>query len=171
MTTRRPTAASRYGITGGQTPAQLAVTSLTANRTSPQPVGTPITLTASVSGGTAPQQFKWMLFDGSNTSVVQGWSTSNTWTWTPTTANAAYQVTVWARSAASTTDAAENANSTRSLPFAINATSQGPLTLTGLTANLPAPQPPVRRSRSPPPSPEASRRISTSGGCSTERTG
>ena len=130
-----------YGITGGQTPAQLAVTSLTANRTSPQPVGTPITLTASVSGGTAPQQFKWMLFDGSNTSVVQGWSTSNTWTWTPTTANAAYQVTVWARSAASTTDAAENANSTRSLPFAINATSQGPLTLTGLTANLPAPQP------------------------------
>ena len=131
-----------YGITGGgQTPAQLAVTSLTANRTSPQPVGTPITFTASVSGGTAPQQFKWMLFDGSNTSVVQGWSTSNTWTWTPTTANAAYQVTVWARNAASTTDAAENANSTRSLPFAINATSQGPLTLTSLTANLPAPQP------------------------------
>ncbi len=130
-----------FGITGGQTPAQLAVTSLTANRTSPQPVGTPITLTASVSGGTAPQQFKWMLFDGSNTSVVQGWSTSNTWTWTPTTANAAYQVTVWARNAASTTDAAENANSTRSLPFAISATSQGPLTLTGLTANLPAPQP------------------------------
>jgi hypothetical protein len=75
--------------------------------------GTPITFTAAVSGGTAPQQFKWMLFDGSNTSVVQGWSTTNTWTWTPTTANAAYQVTVWARSAASSTDAAENANSTR----------------------------------------------------------
>ena len=62
-------------------------------------VGTPITFTAAVSGGTAPQQFKWMLFDGSTTSVVQGWSTSNTWTWTPTTANAAYQVTVWARNA------------------------------------------------------------------------
>jgi Putative Ig domain/Glucodextranase, domain B len=130
-----------FGITGGgQTPAPLTVTNLTANRVSPQSVGTPITFSAAVSGGTAPQQFKWMLFDGSNTSVVQGWSTSNTWTWTPTTADA-YQVTVWARSAASTTDAAENANSTRSLPFAITATSQGPLTLTSLTSNLPAPQP------------------------------
>src|SRR6185503_18863840 len=115
----------------------LSVTGLTANLTAPQPVGTPVTFAASVSGGSAPQQFKWMLYDGSNTSVVQAWSTSNTWTWTPTTPNAAYQVTVWARSAASTTNAAENANSTRSLPFAINAT---PLTLTGLTSNLPAPQ-------------------------------
>jgi hypothetical protein len=127
---------------GGQQPSALSVTSLTANRTSPQPVGTPITFTAAVTGGTAPQQFKWMLFNGSSTSVVQGWSTSNSWTWTPTTANAAYQVTVWARSASSSADAAENGNSARSLPFAIsNTSSQGTLTLTGLTANLSAPQP------------------------------
>jgi hypothetical protein len=130
-----------YGITGGQSQTSpLAITSLTANRTSPQPVGTPITFAATISGGTAPQQFKWMLSDGSTTSVAQAWSTNNTWTWTPATANANYQITVWARSATSTTDAAENANSTRSLPFAIGSVSQGPLTLTGLTANLAEPQ-------------------------------
>jgi hypothetical protein len=121
-------------------PTPLSVTSLTANRTAPQQVGTPITFTAAVGGGTAPQQFKWMLFDGSSTSVVQAWSTSSSWTWTPTTANAAYQVTVWARNASSTADAAENANSARSLPFAINAAPPAPLTLTSLTPNLPAPQ-------------------------------
>ena len=122
-------------------PTSLSVASLTANRTAPQVAGTPITFTAAVSGGTAPQQFKWMLFNGSTTSVVQGWSTSNTWTWTPATANAAYQVTVWARNASSTADAAENANSSRSLSFAITPPAAGPLTLTGLTANLTAPQP------------------------------
>jgi hypothetical protein len=122
-------------------PTPLSVTSFTANRTAPQQVGTAITFTAAVAGGTAPQQFKWMLSDGTSTSVVQAWSTSNTWTWTPTTANAAYQVTVWARNASNTVDAAENANSARSMPFAINAAPTGPLTLTSLTANLPAPQP------------------------------
>jgi hypothetical protein len=130
-----------FAINGGvQQPSPLSITGLTANRAAPQPAGTPITFNAGVTGGTAPQQFKWLLFDGNNTSVVRGWSTSNTWTWTPTTANAAYQVTVWARSASSTTDAAENANSARSLPFAIG-NPAGTLTLTGLTANLNAPQP------------------------------
>jgi hypothetical protein len=130
-----------FRITTQQQPTPLSVTSLTANRTAPQPVGTPITFAATVAGGTAPQQFKWMLFDGSNTTVVQGWSTNSSWTWTPATANAAYQVTVWARSASSTTDAAENANSARSLAFAIGGTAQGSLTLTSLTANQTAPQP------------------------------
>jgi hypothetical protein len=132
-----------FPISGAQQPAAplpLAVT-LTANRTSPQVVGTPVTFTANPSGGTAPQQYKWLLFDGSTTSVVQTWSTSNSWTWTPTTANAAYQITVWARSASNTADAPENANSTRSLPFAITTAPQTPVVLTGLTANMPAPQP------------------------------
>src|SRR5689334_19720493 len=40
----------------------LVVTSLTSNVPAPQSAGTPITLTAAVSGGAA--QFKWWVFDG-----------------------------------------------------------------------------------------------------------
>jgi hypothetical protein len=41
----------------------LALTSLTADRTAPQTAGTAITFTATVTGGTAPQQFKWLVYD------------------------------------------------------------------------------------------------------------
>jgi hypothetical protein len=35
--------------------------------------------------------------------MVRDWSTGPAFTWTPTTANAAYRVTVWGRNAESTT--------------------------------------------------------------------
>jgi hypothetical protein len=121
-------------------PAPLALTSLTANQSSPQQTGTAITFSAGATGGTTPYQYKWLVSDGTSTTVAQSWSTSSTFTWTPTTANPSYQVSVWARNANNSTDAAENANSVRSLPFAITAPPPQPLALTSLVANLTSPQ-------------------------------
>jgi cell wall-associated protease len=45
---------------------------LTADRTAPQPPGTTITWTATASGGGAPHQYKFFVFDGAN------WSAGNT---------------------------------------------------------------------------------------------
>jgi hypothetical protein len=39
------------------------------------------------------------VFDGTTWAVVTGWSTTNTYVWTPTSANPSYQVLVRARSA------------------------------------------------------------------------
>jgi cell wall-associated protease len=95
----------------------LTLTSLTANRTAPQPAGTTITFTATASGGTAPYQFKWWLWVGTGWWVVRDWGAGNTYTWTPTVANAQHQVTVWARSAGQTANVAEAYRGP--LPFAI----------------------------------------------------
>lgn len=129
----------------------LALTGLTADRSAPQPTGTTITFTATITGGTAPQQYKWWVYDGSNWFVTRDWSTSNTWQWTPTVANSAYRVSVWVRNAGSTADAYANSQSNASIAFPINAASQNPpapsppsggvLTLTALSADRPAPQP------------------------------
>ena len=73
----------------------LSVTGLSASRVSPQPVGTPIRFTASVSGGSSPYQYKWWLFDGTAWTMVRDWSTDPTYTWTPTQAGSAYQIGVW----------------------------------------------------------------------------
>src|SRR5207247_9866754 len=59
-----------------------------------------ITFTASASGGTAPYQFKWWLWNGSAWNTVQDWSAGATFVWTPTVANPGYQILAWARSAA-----------------------------------------------------------------------
>jgi N-acetylmuramoyl-L-alanine amidase len=126
-----------FPVTAAATP--LSVTSLTANRTAPQQTGTPVTFSAAASGGSSPYQYKWLLSDGTSTTVLQAWSTSSTVTWTPSTANPSYQITVWARSASNTADAAENANSTRTMPFAITS-APTPLTLTSITPNVSAPQ-------------------------------
>jgi hypothetical protein len=107
---------------------------LTANRPPPQPAGTPITFAAAATGGQAPHQYKWWVFDGVLWRVVQDWSASSTFTWYPASANAAYVIAVWARSATTTTDTEE---ASAVLPFAI--TAPAPLQV-ALTANLPPPQ-------------------------------
>jgi hypothetical protein len=132
----------------------LALTSLTSDRSAPQTAGTAITFTATVTGGTAPQQFKWWVYDGTNWFVTRNWSTANTWTWTPTVANTAYRVSAWARSATSTADMYDNNQSNLSIAFPISGSSSstpnpppsgpssgGVLTLTSLSADRPAPQP------------------------------
>jgi hypothetical protein len=82
----------------------LTVTGLTANRTAPQPPGTTITFTATATGGTAPLQYKWWVWNGTSWSVVQNWSITNTFAWTPATANANYIVDVWVRNATTTAE-------------------------------------------------------------------
>src|SRR5688572_1132383 len=120
----------------------LALSSLTANLAAPQVVGTPITFTATAINGTAPYSYKWWVFDGTTWTILQNWSASNTYTWTPLVANSAFRVAVWVRSAGSTTDAYDNPQSNGSVAFPVNpAPTPTPLVLTSLTANLSAPQP------------------------------
>jgi hypothetical protein len=120
--------------------APLALTNLTANMTAPQIVGTPITFTATAANGTAPYSYKWFVSpDGVTWTILQNWSASNTYTWTPTVANSAFRVGVWVRSANNTADAYDNPQSNGSIAFPVNPATQ--LTLTGLTSNLPSGQP------------------------------
>jgi hypothetical protein len=120
--------------------APLALTNLTANLTAPQIVGTPITFTAAAVNGTAPYSYKWFVSsDGVNWTMLQNWSASNTYTWTPTAANSAFRIGVWVRSANNTADSYDNAQSNGSIAFPVNPASQ--LTLTGLTSSLPSGQP------------------------------
>jgi hypothetical protein len=140
----------------------LTLTSLTANRTAPQPTGTSITFTAAIAGGSAPQQYKFFIFDGASWIVTRDWSTNSTWTWTPTNANSGYRVAVWVRNSTSSADAYDNSQSNGSIAFPIttgssssssgsssppptsqpSTPSSGPLTLTGITPNRTAPQSP-----------------------------
>lgn len=64
----------------------------------PQPPNTPITFTATASGGQAPYQYRWAIFDGATWVAVTNWVTGNTFTWTPSASNAAYRVQARARS-------------------------------------------------------------------------
>lgn len=132
-------ASQAFVISAPATP-QLSVTALTSNRTAPQTPSTAITFTAAATGGTAPYQYKWRLYNGSTWSTMQNWSTSSTVTWTPTAANSNYQVNVWVRSAGSTTDAAETSAASRTVTFPIVAAST-PLSVTAVVTDKVAPQP------------------------------
>lgn len=80
--------------------ARTTAVVLTANKAAPQPPNTTITWTALPAGGVAPHQYQWWVFDGANW-VSTPWSTSSTFAWIPTIANANYRVAVWVRSAGS----------------------------------------------------------------------
>ena len=116
----------------------LDVTNLSANLPAPQTAGTSVIFTASATGGVAPYQYKWLISDGTTWTVARAWSTSNTFTWTPTSPNNDYTIGVWVRSATSTNDAPDNSGAGTTLKFAITGKAQ--LALTSLTANKPAPQ-------------------------------
>jgi hypothetical protein len=112
----------------------LAVTNVTANRTSPQPVGTAITFSASATGGTTPYQYKWWIVSGTTQTIGSNWSTSSSFVWTPAVANSNYTIRVWARNASSTADAPDNPTATLDLSFAITAsgpTNQQPVVNAG----------------------------------------
>jgi hypothetical protein len=111
------------------------LTSLTADRSAPQPPGTAITFTALATAGVAPLQYRWWLHDGNAWTLAREWSTSNTFTWTPSVASPNASVGVWVRSANSTGEP----DVTRGLPFPI---VHAPLTLSALVSDRPSPQPP-----------------------------
>jgi hypothetical protein len=89
-------------------PAGSSMSSVTVstNLPSPQMTGTPLTFTASGSGGVAPYSYKWwMQKDGGAWTLVRDWST-NSLTWTPNQPGT-YVIGAWGRSSGSTTNVAQ----------------------------------------------------------------
>ena len=82
----------------------VAGVSLSVNQVLPVAPGTPLTWTAAATGGTAPLEFKFYRYDatGDTWMLVQDWSASRTYTWTPTVATAGVgALQVWVRSSGS----------------------------------------------------------------------
>jgi hypothetical protein len=119
--------AKPFAIQSGVTAATL-----TPGVAAPQFVNSPVTWTASASGGIAPYQYQFSVFDGTAYTVTRSWAAGNSWTWTPAVANANYKVVVQVRSASST-GASEFSIA---VPFAIRAG----VSAATLTPNLAAPQ-------------------------------
>ncbi len=70
-------------------------------------VGTPVTLTAGATGGVGPHSFKWWVQkDGGAWTEVQGWSTTTTFAWTPTSPGI-YVFGIWGRNAGVSANAAQ----------------------------------------------------------------
>ncbi len=118
-------------LTGGVVPTSPTISSLTSSVTSPVATGTPITWTATASGGTPPIQFRFTVYDvsGGQGILVQDWSPANSATWTPTSAGTFF-LQVLARNAGTTTgyDALRNSGD-----FTVIIEPAEPLVLTSLT--------------------------------------
>jgi len=113
--------------------------SLVANRVAPQAPMTAITWTATPVGGVAPHQYKFRVFDGAAWTTAANWSTTNSFVWTPSTANSNYRVEVWVRSAGNTADAAEALN-TVNFPIEAATSTVAPVSSVSLTADKAEPQ-------------------------------
>jgi len=96
-----------FAITSDTAPSTpVSSVKLIANKPAPHGIGTPITFTATPSGGTAPLVYKWSVSGGASP-ITTGWGGSNTFTWTPTTAGNNYRVTVSVKRASNAADQAE----------------------------------------------------------------
>jgi hypothetical protein len=87
----------------GVTLTRPFITNVAPTRPSGVPAGTPMAWIANVTGGVAPQTFKFLIFNGVSWSVGQDWTPSNVWNWTPPAAGT-YTVQVWVRNAGSSAD-------------------------------------------------------------------
>ena len=120
------------GFAAASALAVPTIVSITPNKTLPVVFGTTITWTVTATGGTAPLQYKFYRYDAGVWNMVQDYSTSNTYTWTPVLANVGqHDLSVWVKSNGSVAlyDAAKDTGY-----FNIN----GLATVTAFTAN-PAP--------------------------------
>jgi Multicopper oxidase len=82
-------------------PAPATGVTVTPSLTSPQAPGTPITFTASGQGGSGTYEFQFWVNSGAGYNIVQPYSATNTFVWTPaTTGN--YDILVDVRNAGST---------------------------------------------------------------------
>jgi hypothetical protein len=115
----------------------VSTVTLTADKPAPQAVGTSVTFTAQPTGGVAPYQYKWIVSNGSTSTVAVNWTTSNRFTWTPTAEGAQYTITVWVRSAGNAADVLE-ASTYLVFPVA-NTTSIAAAISVSMTANRVAP--------------------------------
>jgi hypothetical protein len=93
-----------------------------------------VTFRAAATGGTAPYQYKWWLFDGVNWTVAANWTTSNTYTWTPLVAGS-YRVGVWVRDSTTTADVGTVNLST---PFVVSQAGAA-LTMANVGFSVPVP--------------------------------
>jgi hypothetical protein len=129
-----------YTITNASSvppPAPLAISSLTSNATSPSMLGTTVTFSAVATGGTAPYQFKWWVFDGASWRSAQDWSTSATFNWRPTSAGS-YLVAVWGRSNGVTANTSQALAQTA---YTISSTTPTqPLAITSFRSSVASPQ-------------------------------
>src|SRR5262249_31208143 len=90
---------------------------LTAYLASPQLAGTAITWLAPAKGGLTPYQSQWSV-DEAGSWTIGPWTNASTWTWTPVTAGADYQVKVAVRSF---DGSSSGGDLTQSVPFTIAA--------------------------------------------------
>jgi hypothetical protein len=73
------------------------VINLAADREAPQRPGTRIIFSATARGGAVRYEFQWSLFNGVTWAVVQDWSSTGSFAWTPAAPNSRYQVMVRVR--------------------------------------------------------------------------
>ena len=87
-----------YVVTSGPPNGPPSVTAFSPDKVSPQVVGTTITWTCSATDPEGdPIVYRFWLQSGSGAwSILQDWSSSNVWTWTPTAAGT-YNVGCWVR--------------------------------------------------------------------------
>jgi hypothetical protein len=128
----------------------MTATSIVPDRSSPQSVGTGVTFTASGTGGTAPYAYKWWAQrDGGAWVMLQDWSTTTAFTWTPSMAGN-YRIGLWARSAGVTTDLPQttwqvsyvvtSGSAPAPQPPAPQPPSAGPMTGTSMVPSVASPQ-------------------------------
>ena len=124
--------AANYTVSAASTP--VTISSVTPNKASPQAVGTTITWSCAASGGTSLYYQFWLQGPSGNWEIAQAYSTSNTWSWTPTTAGS-YAVSVWVKDASSSSqyDKWIAAN------YTVSAAST-PVTISSVTPNKASPQ-------------------------------
>lgn len=118
-------------------PFGMTAVAVTADVTSPQPAGTPITLTATGTGGMAPYSCRfWIQPWTGDWQLLRDWSVDGAHTWTPTTAGG-YNIWVQGRSHGSTDVEAQSGMNFEVAPGG----GGGPMTSVTLTTSLESPQP------------------------------
>jgi len=114
-----------YATTLAGVPPVLTALTLTADLPSPQVVGTTVTWLSTATGGVAPYQFQWALYQAGNWTVWP-WTIASTWTWTPSTPGNDYQVRVAVRSSGSSSTSGEMV---QTVPFTVTSPPASSLTL------------------------------------------
>lgn len=115
-------------------PARSVRLTVTSDRTSPQPLGTTVWFEAAASGGEAPYEYRWAIWNGRDWALTP-WTTRNTLAWMPVTANGGYEVQAQVRTS---TSASGNAEARATVVYAIHPV----VSRVRVRADRPSPQPP-----------------------------
>jgi hypothetical protein len=123
-----------YSITPAA-PITPIVMSLESSAPSPQVAGGTITFTAAATGGRAPYQFKWWVYDGERWSIARDWSSGQTFSWQPTRLGN-YIVAAWVRTFGVNADASQ---ALAQMNYAIWPPGQVSPVITSFTSNVATP--------------------------------